>query len=154
MLKKRYLTKYIQEDLQEKMVFIGGPRQVGKTTLSTELLSKYYKKTAYFNWDYREDRNKIREALWPADAELIILDETDSGLDIDALQMVGHSVNSLRDQKRSILIVTHYQRLLDYIHPDVVHVMAKGRILKTSDASLAKELEAKGYGWLEHELPQ
>ena len=80
----------------------------------------------------------------------IILDETDSGLDIDALQMVARCVNSMRDGKRSFLIVTHYQRLLDYIEPDVIHVMAQGKIQKTGDKSLALELEAKGYGWLEN----
>ena len=83
--------------------------------------------------------------------QLIILDETDSGLDIDALQMVGRCVNSLRNAGRSILVVTHYQRLLDYIQPDVVHVMAKGKILKSGNKELAKELEKTGYGWLKNE---
>jgi Fe-S cluster assembly ATP-binding protein len=80
---------------------------------------------------------------------LAILDETDSGLDIDALQMVAKGVNSLRNSERSIILVTHYQRLLDYIVPDFVHVMANGKIVKSGDKSLALELEAKGYGWLE-----
>jgi predicted AAA+ superfamily ATPase len=75
MLKKRYLTPFVQEDLQEKMVFIGGPRQVGKTTLSTELLIEYYPKVGYFNWDHQQDRKRIRASEWPSDAELIILDE-------------------------------------------------------------------------------
>lgn len=79
----------------------------------------------------------------------MILDETDSGLDIDALQMVARSVNNLRGEQRSMLVITHYQRLLDYIKPDVVHVMARGKILKSGDQMLAHELEEKGYGWLE-----
>lgn len=75
MLKKRYLTRYIIEDLKDKMVFISGARQVGKTTLSTELLTHYFTKSAYYNWDYREDREKILNSEWPADGDLIILDE-------------------------------------------------------------------------------
>lgn len=95
-------------------------------------------------------RNEVLQMLM-LEPEFIMLDETDSGLDIDALQMVASCVNSLRDGKRSILVVTHYQRLLDYIKPDVVHVMVNGQILKSGDKSLALELEAKGYGWLESE---
>ena len=82
--------------------------------------------------------------------ELCILDETDSGLDIDALQVVADGVNSMRDGKRSFIVVTHYQRLLDYIVPDFVHVLADGRIVKTGTKELALELEAKGYSWLEN----
>ncbi len=82
--------------------------------------------------------------------DLCILDETDSGLDIDALQVVADGVNSMRDGKRSFIVVTHYQRLLDYIVPDYVHVLADGRIVKTGTKELALELEAKGYGWLEN----
>lgn len=93
-------------------------------------------------------RNEVLQMLM-LEPSFIILDETDSGLDIDALQMVARSVNSLRDGKRSILVVTHYQRLLDYIEPDVIHVMAKGKIEKTGDKTLALELEAKGYSWLQ-----
>lgn len=76
---------------------------------------------------------------------LAILDETDSGLDIDALRIVADGVNKLRAENRSFLVITHYQRLLDYIVPDFVHVMAKGRIVKSGNADLARELEAKGY---------
>ncbi len=74
-----------------------------------------------------------------------VLDETDSGLDIDALRIVAHGVNELRASNRGFLVITHYQRLLDYIKPDVVHVMSKGRIVKTGDAALAIELEKNGY---------
>jgi Fe-S cluster assembly ATP-binding protein len=79
---------------------------------------------------------------------LAVLDETDSGLDIDALRIVAEGVNQLRDPKRSFLVVTHYQRLLDYIVPDVVHVLAKGQIIKSGTRELALELEARGYDWL------
>jgi len=96
-------------------------------------------------------RNEVLQMLM-LEPSFIILDETDSGLDIDALQMVGRSVNSLRNMNRSFLVVTHYQRLLDYIEPDVVHVMANGKILKSGDKTLAKELEEKGYGWIESEI--
>jgi len=96
-------------------------------------------------------RNEILQLLI-LEPKFIILDETDSGLDIDALQMVSRCVNSLRNAQRSILIVTHYQRLLDYIKPDAVHVMANGRILKSGDIRLAQQLEAQGYSWIENEL--
>src|SRR5690606_7853073 len=81
---------------------------------------------------------------------LCILDETDSGLDIDALQVVAQGVNAMRDANRSFIVVTHYQRLLDYIVPDYVHVLANGRIVKSGGKELALELEEKGYGWLEN----
>ncbi|PSB81466.1 Fe-S cluster assembly ATPase SufC [Photobacterium damselae subsp. damselae] len=79
---------------------------------------------------------------------LCILDETDSGLDIDALKAVSEGVNTLRDDKRAFIVVTHYQRILDYIKPDYVHVMVDGKIVKSGDYRLAKELEEKGYGWI------
>jgi Fe-S cluster assembly ATP-binding protein len=80
---------------------------------------------------------------------LAILDETDSGLDIDALKVVANGVNALRSPNRSAIVVTHYQRLLDYIVPDVVHVLSDGRIVRSGGKALALELEDKGYGWLE-----
>jgi Fe-S cluster assembly ATP-binding protein len=83
--------------------------------------------------------------------KLAILDETDSGLDIDALRIVADGVNALRSPDRSMILVTHYQRLLDYIEPDRVHVLAKGRIIRSGGKELALELEQKGYGWIEQE---
>ena len=80
--------------------------------------------------------------------KLAILDETDSGLDIDALRTVADGVNKLRDGSRSFIVVTHYQRLLNYIVPDHVHVLANGRIVKSGGRQLALELEEKGYDWL------
>ncbi len=93
-------------------------------------------------------RNEILQAaiLEPA---LCVLDETDSGLDIDALKIVAAGVNSLRSPDRSFLMITHYQRLLDYIKPDFVHVLADGQIVKSGGPELALELEAKGYQWIE-----
>ncbi|ACQ66836.1 Fe-S cluster assembly ATPase SufC [Candidatus Williamhamiltonella defendens] len=92
-------------------------------------------------------RNDILQmaALEPA---LCILDETDSGLDIDALKIVAQGVNSLRNEKRAFIIVTHYQRILEYIKPDFVHVLHEGRMIKSGDFTLVKELEERGYGWL------
>ncbi|BAC89312.1 Fe-S cluster assembly ATPase SufC [Gloeobacter violaceus] len=83
---------------------------------------------------------------------LAILDETDSGLDIDALKIVADGVNGLRSPERSFLVITHYQRLLDYIVPDFVHVLMNGRIVRSGGRELALELEEKGYGWLEAEV--
>ena len=96
-------------------------------------------------------RNEIFQMAM-LDPSLCILDETDSGLDIDALKTVANGVNALRDDKRSMLVITHYQRLLDYIVPDFVHVMSGGRIVRTGGKELAHELEKKGYGWIDAEV--
>ena len=80
--------------------------------------------------------------------DFAILDETDSGLDIDALKVIANGVNQFRNGERGILAITHYQRLLDYMKPDVVHAMIDGKIVKTGDIELAKELEERGYSWL------
>ncbi len=95
-------------------------------------------------------RNEILQMLL-FEPTLALLDETDSGLDIDALKIVADGVNRLRDPQRSIVLVTHYQRLLDYIEPDKVHVLMNGRIVKSGDAELARTLEARGYDWLRAE---
>ena len=92
-------------------------------------------------------RNEILQLL-VLEPRLAILDETDSGLDIDALQVVANGVNSLRSPERAFLVVTHYQRLLNYIKPDFVHVLANGRLVKSGGPELAQELERRGYGWL------
>ena len=92
-------------------------------------------------------RNEILQMIL-LDSELAILDETDSGLDIDALKTISMGINNFMDSSKSILLITHYQRLLDYIKPDYVHVIQNGRIVKTGSAELAKELENKGYEWL------
>jgi len=96
-------------------------------------------------------RNEILQMAM-LEPTLALLDETDSGLDIDALKIVSEGVNALRSPDRSMVLITHYQRLLDYIVPDYVHVLAGGKIVKSGDKSLALELEEKGYGWIEDEL--
>jgi len=93
-------------------------------------------------------RNEVLQMLL-LEPKLAILDETDSGLDIDALQTVANAVNSLRNNERGVIVVTHYQRLLDYIQPDFVHVLAGGKIIRSGDKSLALELEKQGYSWLD-----
>jgi Fe-S cluster assembly ATP-binding protein len=93
-------------------------------------------------------RNEIFQMVL-LEPKLAILDETDSGLDIDALKIVANGVNAMRGPTRAMIVVTHYQRLLDYIVPDYVHVLSGGRIVKSGDKDLALELERKGYGWLE-----
>lgn len=92
-------------------------------------------------------RNEIMQMLM-LEPKLAILDETDSGLDIDALKVVADGVNALRSPERAVVMITHYQRLLDYIVPDYVHVLANGQIIKSGGKELALELEEKGYGWL------
>ena len=92
-------------------------------------------------------RNEILQMIL-LDSELSILDETDSGLDIDALKIISNGINTFMDDQKAIILITHYQRLLDYIKPDFVHVMQNGKIIKTGNSELAKELELKGYEWL------
>ena len=92
-------------------------------------------------------RNEIFQMAM-LDPKLAILDETDSGLDIDALKIVANGVNAMRDEKRSFIVITHYQRLLDFIVPDFVHVLYNGQIVKSGDKTLALELEQKGYDWI------
>ena len=93
-------------------------------------------------------RNEILQMIL-LDSELSILDETDSGLDIDALKIISNGINNFMNSEKSIILITHYQRLLDYITPTYVHVMQNGKIIKTGSAELAKELESKGYEWLQ-----
>ena len=95
-------------------------------------------------------RNEIFQ-MAVLEPRLAILDETDSGLDIDALKVVANGVNTLRGPERAFLVITHYQRLLNYIVPDFVHVLSEGRIVRSGGKELALELEAKGYGWIEKE---
>ena len=105
------------------------------------------------NTGFSGGEKKRNEILQMAvfEPKLAVLDETDSGLDIDALRTVSEGVNALRSPDRAVILVTHYQRLLDYIEPDFVHVLAGGRIVRSGDKTLAKELEEKGYGWLADE---
>src|SRR5512134_3630094 len=106
------------------------------------------------NEGFSGGEKKRNEVLQMAvlDPKLAILDETDSGLDIDALKIVANGVNGLRSPDRAMIVITHYQRLLNYIIPDFVHVLVDGRIAKCGDKQLALELEQKGYGWIEEQV--
>jgi Fe-S cluster assembly ATP-binding protein len=95
-------------------------------------------------------RNEILQ-MAVLDPKLAVLDETDSGLDIDALRIVANGVNELRNERHSVIVVTHYQRLLNYLVPDFTHVLVNGRIARSGDRTLAEELEERGYGWIEQE---
>ncbi|MFZ1236601.1 MAG: Fe-S cluster assembly ATPase SufC, partial [Prevotella sp.] len=96
-------------------------------------------------------RNEIFQMAM-LEPKLSILDETDSGLDVDALRIVAEGVNKLKTPETSVIVITHYDRLLDLIKPDVVHVLYNGRIVKTGGAELAKEIEARGYDWIKAEV--
>lgn len=103
--------------------------------------------------DFQAEKKKRNEIFQMAmlEPKMAILDETDSGLDIDALRIVANGVNHLKNENNSVLLITHYQRLLDYIVPDYVHVLMDGKIVKTGGAELALELEEKGYDWIKEE---
>lgn len=96
----------------------------------------------------KRKKNEILQML-TLEPQLSILDETDSGLDIDALRIIAQGVNNFRNSERSFLAITHYQRLLDHMKPDFIHVLIDGKIVKSGGMSLAQELEEKGYSWLE-----
>ncbi len=129
-----------------------------------EMLSKMREKSALLEMDKsylsrslnegfsggEKKRNEIFQMAM-LEPKLAILDETDSGLDIDALRVVANGVNKLRSADNAVLVITHYQRLLDYIEPDFVHVLYNGKIVKSGDKNLAIELEAKGYDWIKEE---
>ncbi len=136
------LRKHRGETPLDAMQFVKFVREKAKAlNMSDEMLKRAV------NVGFSGGEKKRNEVLQMAVLEprLAILDETDSGLDIDALKVVADGVNALRSRERSMLVITHYQRLLNYIVPDRVHVMAKGRIVATGDKELALELEAKGY---------
>lgn len=125
--------------LREKVNLIGMDEQMLKRSLNDGFSGGEKKRNEIFQMAVLEPT-------------LAILDETDSGLDIDALKIVAEGVNSLRDGKRSFIVITHYQRLLNYIVPDYVHVLHDGKIVKSGDRSLALELEDKGYDWIKEEI--
>ena len=112
-------------------------------------MEKKYKERS-LNDGFSGGEKKKNEILQMAilEPQLSILDETDSGLDIDALRVVSEGVNKLRNENNALILITHYQRLLDYINPDFVHVLSSGKIVKSGDKSLALELESQGYDWV------
>jgi len=140
--------KYEQKDEMDAMDFLSFIKEkMRQVDMSQDFL--YRSLNEGFSGGEKK-RNEVLQML-ALEPKLAILDETDSGLDIDALQIVANGVNALRDGKRSFLVITHYQRLLDYIVPDYVHVLAQGRIVKSGGRELAHELEASGYAWIENE---
>ncbi len=142
------IRKYRGEEEVDALDFLKLVRQrMRNLKMSDEMLSRSV------NHGFSGGEKKRNEILQMAMLEpaLAILDETDSGLDIDALKIVADGVNSLRQDDRSFVVITHYQRLLDYIVPDFVHVLLDGRIVKSGGKGLAKELESRGYSWLEDE---
>ena len=130
---------------------VGFMQRVREKLALVEMDERFLKRNV--NAGFSGGEKKRNEILQMAvlEPKLAILDETDSGLDIDALRVVADGVNTLRSPERAMIVVTHYQRLLDYIQPDFVHVLAGGRIVRSGDRTLALELEEKGYGWLEQE---
>jgi Fe-S cluster assembly ATP-binding protein len=143
--------KYRGEDEMDAMDFLPLFREKLKLLeMDEKLMSRS------LNEGFSGGEKKRNEILQMAvmEPKLAILDETDSGLDIDALRIVAQGVNAMRDRQRAIVLVTHYQRLLNYIVPDFVHVLVDGRIVRSGGAELALELESKGYGWIEAEARQ
>jgi Fe-S cluster assembly ATP-binding protein len=142
-------AKYRQEETQSSVDFMKQAREACK---AVNLDISFLKRGVNEGFSGGEKkRNEIMQMML-LQPKLCLLDETDSGLDIDALQVVANGVNSLRSEDRAFIVVTHYQRLLDYIVPDYVHVLSDGKIVKSGDKSLALELEKKGYSWLGQEV--
>ena len=139
-------AKHLGQEAPSAVDFIRKARQVaGDLGLDAEFLKRGVNEG--FSGGEKK-RNEILQMLLLA-PKVAVLDETDSGLDIDALKVVADGINAFRGPDNVVLLVTHYQRLLDYVVPDRVHVLADGRIVRSGDRSLALELEAKGYGWLD-----
>ena len=116
-----------------------------------EIDRKFLSRSLMKDFQGKKKRNEIFQMAM-LDPKLAILDETDSGLDIDALKIVANGVNKLKSKDNAVIVITHYQRLLDYIVPDFVHVLIDGKIVKSGTKELAYELEAKGYDWIKEEL--
>ena len=138
--------KYHGQDELDALDFLALAKQRMKLLEMDEALTKRSVNEGFSGGEKK--RHEIFQ-LAMLEPKLAILDETDSGLDIDALKIVSNGVNAMRSPDRSFLVITHYQRLLNYIVPDYVHVLVDGRIEKSGDKSLALELEDKGYGWIE-----
>ena len=143
------IRKHRGEDEMDAMDFLTYVREKMKLVKMDETLLNRPVNEGFSGGEKK--RNEIFH-MAVLDPTLAVLDETDSGLDIDALKIVSDGVNSLRDENRSFIVITHYQRLLNYIVPDFVHVMIDGRIVRSGDKQLALELEDKGYAWLEEHM--
>jgi Fe-S cluster assembly ATP-binding protein len=143
------LRKHRGEDEMDAMDFLTYVREKMKLVKMDEALLNRPVNEGFSGGEKK--RNEIFH-MAVLDPTLAVLDETDSGLDIDALKIVSDGVNSLRDENRAFVVITHYQRLLNYIVPDFVHVLIDGRVVRSGDKQLALELEDKGYAWLEEHL--
>jgi Fe-S cluster assembly ATP-binding protein len=137
--------KHLGQDELDAMDFLSLAKEKAKAVEMDEALLNRAVNEGFSGGEKK--RNEVLQ-MTVLEPKLAILDETDSGLDIDALRVVASGVNALRAPDRAMLVITHYQRLLDYIVPDVVHVLAGGRIVRSGGKELAQELEEKGYGWL------
>ncbi|HPI37973.1 MAG TPA: Fe-S cluster assembly ATPase SufC [Ignavibacteriaceae bacterium] len=143
------IRKYRGEEEVDAMEFLTMvKKKMGLVEMSQELLNRSV------NEGFSGGEKKRNEIFQMAvlEPKLALLDETDSGLDIDALRIVANGVNKLKSEDNAVILVTHYQRLLDYIVPDYVHVLYKGRIIKSGDKTLALELEEKGYDWVKEHV--
>ncbi len=149
---KEALSRVMQARGQAPLDAVAFMKLVGETAKKVNLDPALLKRSVNAGFSGGEKKRNEIFQMALLQPRLAILDETDSGLDIDALRIVSDGVNKLRDPGRSMIIVTHYQRLLDYIEPDFVHVLAGGRIVRSGDKSLARELESKGYAWLAGEV--
>ncbi|MFQ5738419.1 MAG: Fe-S cluster assembly ATPase SufC [Acidobacteriota bacterium] len=143
------IRKYHGQEEVDAMEFLSMVREKMKLLKIDESLLKRPVNEGFSGGEKK--RNEVFQMAM-LEPKLAILDETDSGLDIDALRIVANGVNLLRSPQRAIVVVTHYQRLLNYIVPDFVHVLSRGRILKSGGKELALELEERGYTWLEEEI--
>jgi Fe-S cluster assembly ATP-binding protein len=144
------IRKYRDEDPIDAMDFLKLVRERSKIVSIEESLLNRSVNEGFSGGEKK--RNEIFQ-MAVLNPKLAVLDETDSGLDIDALRIVAGGVNALRSPDRAMIVITHYQRLLEYIIPDHVHVLSEGRIVKSGDKSLALELEARGYAWLDEPAP-
>ena len=139
------IANFLRASLQARMV-------EGEELDASGYYKRLYSKMDLLKIDRTFTSRAVNDGFYGGEPAFALMDETDSGLDIDALRIVSEGVNSLRGDKLGVVMITHYQRLLDYIVPDFVHVMWDGRIVKSGDKSLALELEAKGYDWIKKEL--
>jgi Fe-S cluster assembly ATP-binding protein len=141
--------KYLGQDVLQPAEFLKLMKEKRKVVELDDTLSKRAVNEGFSGGEKK--KNEIFQMAM-LDPKLAILDETDSGLDIDALRIVATGVNKLRTENNAFLLITHYQRLLDYIVPDIVHILYNGRIVKSGPKELALELEAKGYDWIKQEV--
>ncbi len=137
---------------EEPLDTVSFMKQAREVCISADLDPSFLKRGVNEGFSGGEKKRNELMQMMMLEPTLAIMDETDSGLDIDALQVVANGVNAMRSPERSFVLITHYQRLLNYIEPDYVHVLIDGRIVKSGDKSLALELEDRGYAWLEDEV--